>query len=327
MCILIEQEKELAHLLAQPTEALLQQAWAVRAAHFPATLQVAAPGAKHYDMGGFCNHAGSFLHVSVTGRACALQCEHCTGRLLESMAPATTPEALRALGLAARARGALGCLVSGGADREGRVPLLPFVGALRALREAGLRVIVHCGLVDRETATALKEAGVEQVLLDIIGDADTCREIYHLDKGPEDYRRALALLKETGLSTAPHVVVGLHRGQVRGEYRALADIAAVGVDRLVLVLLSPLPRTPLAETAPPAPEEAARVMAVARLLNPGTPLALGCARPAGPAKATLERLAIDAGVNAIAYPLAETISYAEARGLDVRFHELCCSLG
>ncbi len=305
---------------------LLAEAWALRRRHFPDRIDLAAPGARRYDTACFQNHPHSFAHVSVTGSACALRCEHCRERLLEAMLPATTSEELRRLGRALQAQGAQGLLVSGGADPAGQVPLLPFVEALAELKQMGLKVIVHCGLADRATAQGLREAGVDQVLLDVIGDAETSRAIYHLDRGPADYRQALEVLKEAGLTLAPHVVIGLHRGQVRGEYEALRRIAAVGVDRVVLVILTPMPGTPLEHTPPPPPDEAGRVMAIARLLNPTTPLSLGCARPAGPAKAVYERLAVDAGVNAVAYPTEQTVAYARERGLEPVFHQLCCSL-
>ncbi len=317
----------LAGHLAQGTAALLAEAWTLRQRRFPPRLDLAAPGARRYDTGHYRNHRHSFLHVSVTGVACALGCEHCAGRLLAGMLPAPTPAELVRLGLEARERGTEGLLVSGGADATGRVPLMPFAAALAELKRAGLLVIVHCGLIDRPTALALARSGVDQVLLDVIGDRETCRQVCHLDRGPEDYRQTLVALREAGLRLAPHVVIGLHRGEVRGEYEALRHIAGVGVDRLVLVVFSPQAHTPLADASPPAPEEAARVMAVARLLNPDTPLALGCARPVGPHKATLERLAVDAGVNALAYPLDKTVDYAQERGLAVHFHERCCSLG
>lgn len=316
----------LESLLQQPTPHLIEEAWMLRRRHFADRIDCAAPGAKRYDTAYFRNTPHAFAEASVTGTACALRCEHCHGRLLETMIPAPTPEELRRLGETLRRKGGEGVLISGGAGVDGRVPLERFVHALSDLKKCGLTVIVHCGLVDRSTALGLKEAGVDQVLVDVIGDAETIREVYHLDKRPEDYRRSLEVLKEAGLALAPHVVIGLHRGEVCGEYEALRHITEVGVDRLVLVVLNPLPRTPLENTSPPPVEQATRVIAVARLLNPLTPISLGCARPPGAFKIALERLAIDAGINAIAYPSEQTVDYARERQLEVRFHELCCTL-
>lgn len=318
--------RALARLARQTTADLIEGAWALRRANFPDRIDFAAPGARRYDTASYRNRRNSFVEISVTGKACALRCEHCQGRLLERMIPAGSAEEMLRIGKALRRRDCRGVLVSGGATADGRVPLEAFVGALAELKALGLRVIVHCGLVDPSTASGLQEAGVDQVLLDVIGDAATIREVYHLDRGPDDYRRSLDVLKSAGVALAPHVIVGLHGGRVRGEYEALRHIAEVGVERLVLVVLNPLPGTPLAGLAATPVDEVARVMSIARLLNPSTPISLGCARPAGRYRASLDRLAVDVGVNAIAYPSEEAVAYARQRGLAGSFHELCCTL-
>ncbi|HID61699.1 MAG TPA: radical SAM protein [Anaerolineae bacterium] len=316
---------EVEALYQRPLEEVVSEAWAVRQANFPPSLKLAAPGAKRYEVDGFRNSPHKFVDVSLTGRACALQCEHCRGRLLETMRPATTPAALRALADELISKGCQGVLLSGGSDAEGRVPLAGYFEAIAYLKERGLRVIVHSGLLDQATAHGLKAAGVDQVLLDVIGDEQTIRRVYHLDKTPQDYAAALALLKEVGLSIAPHIVIGLHFGQMRGELEALRQITAAGVEVIVLVVLNPLLRTPMKEFLPPPPGAVGKIVALARLLNPRTPLALGCARPAF-LKADVDRLAIAAGVNTLAYPGEEAIVHARSLGLAVEFAEMCCSL-
>jgi uncharacterized radical SAM superfamily protein len=76
----------------------------------------------------------------------------------------------------------------------------------------------------------------------------------------------------------------------------------------------------------PKPEDAARVSAVARILNPKIPIRMGCIRPAHSSKAKMEKGFILSGVNTIAYPLQGTIEYAKEIGLKTKFVELCCSL-
>lgn len=316
---------EVEDLYRRPLEELVAEAWAIRQANFPPLLKLAAPGAKHYEVDGFRNSPHRFVDVSLTGRACALQCEHCRGRLLETMRPATTPAALRALADELTSKGCQGVLLSGGSDSEGQVPLRGYLEAIAYLKERGLRVIVHSGLLDEATARGLKAAGVDQVLLDVIGDEETIRQVYHLDKTPGDYAAALALLKEVGLPIAPHIVIGLHFGQIRGELEALRQITAAEAEAIVLVVLNPLGRTPMGEFPPPPAEAVGKMVALARLLNPRTPLALGCARPTL-TKTAMERLAIAAGVNTVAYPGEEAIAYARSLGLAVEFAEMCCSL-
>ncbi len=308
-----------------PLEELLLRAWELRRRNFRDVLHLSAPSMKWYRSERYANSPSCFVSVSITGSECALKCKHCGGRLLESMHQVRTPEELAELGRRLVERGARGVLVSGGADAKGCVPLRGFEGALRELREMGLRVIVHSGIVGEDDVAALRRAGVEQVLLDVIGSESTAREVYHLQAMPEDYLRSMRLLREAGITIAPHVVVGLHGGRVVGEYRALEMIAEAGAEIVVVVALSPMPGTAYGSVSPPAPEEVARVVAVARLLNPHAMLSLGCARaPAD--KRRIETLAIDAGVNTIAYPSDEAVSHAERRGLEVVFSELCCTL-
>ncbi len=313
-------------LHGRPLDELLVEAWAVRETHFPPVLKLAAPGAKRYEMGGFCNNPDRFTAISLTGQACALRCEHCQGQLLESMYPAPTPQALRDLADELVARGCQGVLLSGGADHEGHVPLDGHLEAIAYLKSRGLKVIVHTGLVDNATARGLKTAGVDQVLADVIGDEETIRQVYHLDKKPQDYAATLAVLKEVGLAIAPHIVVGLHFGQIRGELAALEMITTAEPEAIILVVLNPLPGTPMARFPAPSAEAVGRLAAVARILNPERPISLGCARPPGPAKGRMEHLAIAAGINALAYPSEMSIAYARSLALRIEWAEMCCSL-
>lgn len=316
----------LVSVYSRSLEELLREAWAVRQANFSPILKLAAPSPKRYEVDDYHNSPYGFVDISLTGRACHLMCEHCRGRLLESMHPARSPAALRRLGDFLVERGCQGVLLSGGADGEGRVPLDGYQGAIAYLKERGLKVIVHTGLLDVETAFSLKSAGVDQALIDIIGDEDTIRQVYHLDKTPADYAAALACVKEAGLSIAPHIVIGLHFGQIRGELEALRQVTASEVEAIIMVVLNPLPGTPMRVFPPPPPEAVGRLIALARLFNPHTRVALGCARPPSAVKVAMERLAIDAGINTLAYPSQESIAHARAVGLSVEFAELCCSL-
>ena len=310
----------------RPIAGLVEEAWRVRSRVFEPFLGVSAPSPKVYITGKFRNRPGRFANISVTGTKCSLRCEHCRGRLLHDMIPAKTPEALVGVGAALKKRGCLGVLVSGGSVSEGFVPLLPLAGAMAELRRMGLKVIAHTGLIDRDTAQALMDAGVMQVLIDVMGDGRTIREVYHLKRRPADFRKTLLMMKDVGLPLAPHVLLGLHYGKIRGEYRALQYITEAGPQALVVIALTRIRGTPMAAITTPSTEEIGRFIAVSRIMNPSVPVILGCMRQSGPQKPGMERLAIDAGVNAIAYPLDRSIGYARERGLRPVFTEECCSL-
>lgn len=319
----MDKPKDLFH---RPWEELQAAAWQVRQRYHPADLVFAVPGAKRYETEHYRNTPHRFASISLTGQQCALQCEHCQGQLLAGMLPAPTPDDLLAQGRRLIEQGCEGLLISGGADANGAVPLKSHLLAIARLKKWGLRVIVHTGLLDRETAERLKAASVDQVLFDVVGDAATIRQVLHLDRSPADYADTLALLRDLRIPVAPHVVIGLHFGQLRGELTALETISRVGAEVVVLVVLRPLPHTPMADTPVVEPEVVGRLAAVARLLNPTVPLTLGCARPAGLVKIEMERRAVLAGVNAVAYPDPATVRLADELGLNTLFVESCCTL-
>lgn len=317
---------EALRLFGLPWEELQARAWAARTAHFAPWLGLAVPGARHYTTEHYVNQPQRFATVSLTGTACALDCAHCSRHLLETMYGATTPARLIALARRLQAEGCQGMLISGGADAQGAVPLRRFLPSIAKLKRMDLQIIVHTGLTDEETARGLYDAGIDQALFDVIGDQETIRQVYGLPYSPVDYARGLHTLRQAGLTVAPHVVIGLHYGQLRGELTALQIIHQVGADRVVLVVLRPLPKTPMADVTPPSAEAVGRLAAVARLLMPDTPLMLGCARPAGPAKVPMERLAVLAGANVVAYPDPGTVELAAEMGLQIEFVESCCTL-
>lgn len=286
----------------------------------------AVPGARHYANRHYANRPSSWVNVSVTGGACARGCAHCDGQMLQRMVPATTPELLAQVVDRVVADGGRGLLVSGGADERGRVPLEPFLPALAAARERGLRVAVHTGLVDRSMARGLLAAGVEQVLLEVVGDQATIDEVLHLDVTPSDYHRSMLLCRDLGLAIAPHLVVGLHFGALRGEWEALRMVVDADPQAVVVVALQPLRGTPMEAAAPPPATAVLEVLCTARESLPATSLALGCARPYGSDKVGLELDALDAGVDVVAFPDPAAIDHARAAGRRVEFREVCCSV-
>ncbi|MCX7682180.1 MAG: radical SAM protein [Anaerolineae bacterium] len=317
---------EAKRLFNLPWPELQGAAWTVRHAYHPPELRFAVPGGKRYATEHYRNTPWRFASISLTGRHCDLQCEHCRGRMLATMLPALTPEMLVLQAERLLERGCAGVLISGGCNLDGAVPIKPYLSAIARVRSMGLRTIVHTGLLDRETAEGLKNAGVDQVLLDVVGDEETIQQVLHLTHSPAEYEATLALARAAGLSVAPHVIVGLHCGELRGELAALEIIRRTGADVVVIVVLRPLPHTPLAQAPVMAPDTVGRLVAVARLLFPAVPVTLGCARPAGPLKAEMERLAVLAGINGLAYPDPATVELAAGLGLRTSFVESCCTL-
>lgn len=316
----------ISNLIQTPLSDLQSEAFRLRKLHFGDELTFSIPGTAAYQDGTLSLQKDRFSAVSITGTHCALHCEHCKGKLLESMIPANDPETFIQTIDELRSRGALGILISGGANRDGEVPLEKFIPSIKEIKknDPSFKMIVHTGLINREVAAGLKEAGVDQILIDVIGDEDTIREVYHLKKKVRDYEETLWMLKEMGHKLAPHIIIGHHFGEIRGEWKALEIVTRVGVETIVLVVLKPLVGRNSFRT--PTPDETSIISAIARILNPTTPIRMGCIRPAHPSKADMEKGAIDSGVNTIAYPLQGTIDYAKEIGFKTRFIEMCCSL-
>jgi uncharacterized radical SAM superfamily protein len=315
-------------LIEKPLKELQSEAFQIRKSHFGNELTFSIPGTVSYHDKNFSSQKNRFAAISITGSHCDLRCAHCKGKLLGSMIPAEDPQTFLRTADRLRLDGAHGILVSGGADQNGEVPLKKFIPSIRELKEKApqFKVIVHTGLIRRETAEELKDSGIDQILIDVIGDDDTIREVYRLNKRVEDYEETLWMLKEMGHRLAPHIIIGHHFGELRGEWRALEMATRVGVETIVLVIFKALHPSGKNHFKIPNPEETSRISAIARILNPNIPIRMGCIRPAHPWKAKMEKGFIDSGVNTIAYPLQGTIDYVKETGLKTKFIEMCCSL-
>jgi uncharacterized radical SAM superfamily protein len=290
------------------------------------TIRFYAPSFTYYKTKHYCSSTNAFPTISITGNACALNCKHCGGKVLETMHPAITPEKLFELGLKLKKNGAKGCLVSGGCLPDGSVPLDDFVHVLgRFTRELGLTVFVHTGIIKQETAVALKEAGVDAVLIDVIGSAETVEKSYNLKVTIQDYASSLKVLQEAKLNIVPHVIVGLNDGKLDGEMQALQMIQKIKPSALVIIAFMPIHGTAMAKTSPPKPADISKVAALARLMFPEIPLVLGCMRPKGRSRGETDVLALKAGVDAIAFPSEEGVEYAKIKGYNTDFSSFCCA--
>lgn len=271
----------------------------------------------------------SFPAFSVTGPACALQCDHCRAKILEPMIPATSPEQLEA-----KVRDLVllqdlqGFLLSGGSNRRNEVPYERYFPTIERLKRdfPYLRIALHSALLDETCASRMASAGVDVAMLDVIGAKETISEVYHLDRPVADFEATLAALCATGMEVVPHIVIGLHYGRVLGEMTALDIVARHGIDALVLVVLMPFyaaPETPFA-TVPPA--EVAEIFMAARARIADRPVQLGCARPAGRHKMVTDAYAVMAGLDGIAFPAEGAVAIAKAIGRPVDQEHACCSM-
>ena len=287
---------ERPHSIPEADRDLFSEAWGVARRHHGDQVTFYLPGMIRYG-----NLRGLYPAMSLTGGRCELMCEHCKGLLLTPMIQATSPEALvrKCRNLARSSR--VGVLLSGGSDREGRMPWERFFEAISAVKsETGLFISVHSGFLDRATATGLKQAGVDQALIDVMGDEATARGVYHLD-GLHTVITSLESLVGSGIEVVPHVVAGLMYGRIGGEYDALRMIGRFRTASLVIVVLTPLKGTPMWGVSSPSPAEIGRLIATARLMMPRISISLGCERPRTEEGQEMEELAIHAGATRMAF--------------------------
>lgn len=292
----------------------------------PKRIRFYAPSFMYYKTSYYRSSPADFPTISLTGKSCALNCKHCGGLVLETMYPVESSERLFELCFKLKSKGALGCLISGGCQANGSVPVEGFLeGIAKVKRELGLTVLVHTGIVDKSTAKALAEAKVDSALIDIIGSNETIREICKLDVTVDDYLDSLRALQESSISFVPHVIVGLHYGRLKGELHALQMIREYRPSALVIIAFMPIRGTEMERVEPPKPLAIAKTIAVAKLMFPETPLVLGCMRPKGKHRIETDTMAIRAGVDAIAFPAEEAVRFAENQAMHMSFSSLCCS--
>ncbi len=285
--------------MMQSMDDRLDQAWRVRQANFPPTI-------------GF-DYPLSTLVVSLTGADCELDCAHCGGHYLKSMVPIwrADPE------------GATSCLISGGCDSRGRVPVTSHLDRVKDIRP-GRIMNWHVGLIGQAEAQVIAPY-VDIISFDLVGDDDTIREVYGLECGVEEYVAAYRLLRSYA-SILPHITVGLKGGRIAGEYKALDMLQELGPEALTFIVFIPTPGTRYAEREPPSVEEVLELLIDARLRFPTVPIHLGCMRPHGEYRDRLDPLAVRAGVNVIVSPARTAVTLGREMGLEVDRREECCAV-
>jgi uncharacterized radical SAM superfamily protein len=269
---------------------------------------------------------GRYPAISITGDLCALQCEHCKGKLLEPMLKAEDPGRLEEMCRQFAMNGARGILLTGGSDKKGMLPWKQYEKTIKKIKDnTALFISAHTGFIDPQTAKLLKQAGVDQALIDVMGDEETATRVYHLSS-LEQVHSALKGIKNSGLELVPHIVAGLYYGSIKAEHEALKIIRRYRPGALVIVVLTPLQGTPMYNISPPPPLEIGRLIARARLMMPEVPISLGCERPRNKNGYMMEKLAIRAGANRMAVWSDYAIQEVKSLDLKPQFQDTCCSL-
>lgn len=268
-----------------------------------------------------------FPTLSITGGKCVLNCKHCGGHYLKHMLSCSSPSVLFSTCLNLAANGARGVLLSGGYNEEGWVPLEGFIDTIASVkRETGLFFNVHTGLVPPSLAKELGKAGVDMASVDLIGANETIEHVLGIQRTTKDYEQTLKVLVGSIPRVVPHICIGLHGGQIKGEFRALEMAADIDIAALVFLSLIPTKGTAFEDVEAPTPPVVGELIAEARLNFPKIPLTLGCMRPRSEGRIETELQALKSGVDRIEVPSAETIRAAEKMGLEVKRLDACCAV-
>ncbi len=266
----------------------------------------------------------AFPAVSMTGSRCELQCDHCRGHYLRAMTDASRPGSLPEVAAALKGAGAVGILLSGGCDRQGKLPILERVDEIRSVRQLGLRVNLHTGLLGAEDAQRLTGTGADCYSVDIVQDPHVIRDVLHLKVGPEAYRETLsALFASNAGRVVPHICIGLGGDDIEGEMASVDLVSGFPIAALVLLWRLPAPDAPMRRAKNASPDRFLRVVrhAIEKL---DRPVLLGCMRPRGNVELEIE--AVRLGVVGLALPAAETLRRLELEGYEVVRSGLCCAL-
>ncbi len=270
----------------------------------------------------------SFPAFSITAGACALMCDHCQANILDPMIPATSPEILdqkvRDLVLLQDLRG---FLLSGGSNRHNEIAYERYYPVIESLKRdfPYLRIAIHSALLDEARAKRMESVGVDTAMMDVIGAEETIRDVYHLQRPVEDFEATLAALCATTMEVVPHIVIGLHYGQVIGEPAALDICARHGIHALVLVVVMPF-YAKAGTFKTPSTRRVGEVFLEARDRLEDKEVLLGCARPPGMARRVIDSYAVLAGLDGIAFPADGMVELAKAIGRPYHQEHACCSI-
>jgi len=287
-------------------DALVQHAWEVRQVHFADEI--------------FFDFPALTESITLTGQSCALDCAHCGGHYLKGMR--SVPEII-AQGSPNSNYVFRSALISGGCTLEGKVPFTQQLDFLHKLKQ-DVRLNFHVGLLEGDEILLLKDLA-NVVSFDFVADSETIQEVYGLKRGLEDYSRVYQALRAV-VPVMPHVTLGLRGGQWGGEEKALDALEELGLDGLIFNVFIPTPGTRYAQKQPLPVEEVIRFLARARMRFPDISLALGCMRPKGRYRQSLDEAAVALGLNRLVMPTPGARRLAGELGLRVISGEECCAL-
>ena len=309
--------------------ALVERFECVAKSRVPRPIRFSTPTFKEYESSELSGcKKNSFPAFSITAAACGLNCDHCQKKILEPMIPATNPEMLdQKVRHLIDSQELSGFLLSGGSNKRNEIKYGRYLSVVEQLKKdyPNLKIAVHSALMQEQQANDMESAGVDTVMMDVIGAQETIQQVYKLDRPVADFEATLAALCSTSMEVTPHIVIGLHYGQILGEANALDIVSRYPVTALVLVVIMPF-YARRGTFVTPETTDVGRIFGAARERLPDKQVLLGCARPPGMHKRVTDAYAIMAGLDGIAFPADGAVSVAHAIGRPFKQAHSCCSI-
>jgi len=298
----------------------------------------AVPGSKVFISKYYRNKPNSFLNISLTGRYCELLCRHCRAILLEDMvdinlfnSPSDRTEnrllkILKKFGIET----VKGMLLSGGFDKNGILPLddriINEIREVKSQTKNQIKIFMHLGFMEKDTADALYDCGIDGVLVNVISDQDAIEKTYNLkNHNPDSFYKNIKVLKDAGLKVAPHIIIGLNDGKISGEFNSIEQLSSSGVDAIVFAIVKKISKHFDFINPDINVNEIIELFDYTKKLVPDMPISLGCARPSGFNTEKLEIELLKRGIEVISFPSDAAIEFAEKNNFKFSFLEQCCT--
>lgn len=254
------------------------------------------------------------IPVSVTGVECGLNCAHCGGYYLNHMVKIDNFDK------AVQGKKAGSCLVSGGCSTSGKVDFESHVDKIKELKR-NFKINMHTGLLSENDFQQI-QCLADVVSMDIPAGDSILKEVYGLDHTVGEYIDVYKRLKNI-VKVVPHICVGLDRG-IDSEISILSTIAETPPEQLCIIVFKPTHGTKFERRNPPEIDDVIEVISHAKTMMPNTRVVLGCMRPGGTYRSSLDSLAVASGADGLVMPSKSAVDKAQDLGFEVTWKNECC---
>lgn len=232
-------------------------------------------------------------------------------------------------------------LISGGCDKEGKVPILPYQEQLKALSKR-YKLNAHVGLVTEKDIKPFQDI-FSAVSFDFVSSDRVIKEVYHLNKTLKDYLASYRAIQKY-LPIFPHITLGLYKGQLTSpshnknlslshagkhiqgwEYQTVDILVQqLQATTIVLNIFIPTQETKFASCKPPSLRQLEKYFSYVRTTYPGIKLVLGCMRPRGSYRTSTDQLAVKYQFQSIVLPTKPAQNVAKNMGYTIQESYECC---